>query len=97
MNENTKVLRRLAAGAGAVGTTLMLASCGGDGGGGNNDAPPVPPVTSNTPPASTSASPEGFIAYLKTVVAIQSDTADPLDLTGFVAPVADTSEPDASI
>ena len=71
-----------------------LASCGGS----DNGSPPTAATpVSNTPPASASANVGGFIAYVKTVVASSSDTASPIDLTGFVAPTDDTGPFDPTI
>lgn len=75
-------------------TVVSLASCGGSS---NNDTPPAPPAASNQPPASASSSVAGFIAYLKTLVVTMQDTVEPLDLTGFIAPVSDTTEPDPGV
>jgi hypothetical protein len=84
-----------------VGRTLLgiacltvLASCGGH----DDGAAPIAPIAvSNTPPASASADVSGFIAFMKTLVATQQDASDPLDLTAFVAPTIDTTDPDPSI
>lgn len=77
-------------------TVMALASCGG---GNDNGGPPPapPPAASNQPPPSASSSVAGFIAYLKTLVVTKQDTVEPLDLTGFVAPVSDTTEPDPGV
>ncbi len=74
---------------------LALASCGG---GGDDGGPPsVAPVATNTPPASASGSSDGFVAFLKTLVATTPDNTEPLDLSAFTAPVNDTGDPDPSI
>lgn len=77
-----------------LGLALLLASCGG-----NDDGAPVPvtPVDSNQPPASASATSDGFIAFLKTVVVTMPETTTPLDVTNFVAPTSDTALPDTTI
>jgi len=89
-----KAIRRAAGGMVAIATVTMLASCGG-----SDDGQPVvvPPVASNTPPASASVDVNGFIAFMKALVATQQDTAQPLDVTAFVAPTTDTGLPDPSI
>ena len=74
--------------------TFVLASCGG-----SDDGGPavVAPPASNQPPASASQNVDGFIAYLKLLVVTKPETTEPLDVTAFVAPTTDTSEPDPSI
>lgn len=79
----------------AIASVALLASCGGGGDDGGNDN--TPPAPSNTPPASASSSVDGFIAYLQGLVVTRQDTSEPLDVTAFVAPTSDTTEPDASI
>ena len=81
----------------AIAVTVLLASCGGsDDGTPAPVTPPTTPVSSNTPPASASATSDGFIAYLKTIVPTKPDTTDPLDVATFVAPTS-TGDPDPSI
>jgi len=58
----------------------MLAACGG----GDDDTP------STTVPASAGASSASFVSYLRGLAT--NNTAEPLSLDGFVAPVDDTSE-----
>lgn len=90
----TSRFQRLAIGAG-VALSVLLASCGG---GGDDGGPaPVPPVVSNTPPDSASASTDGFIAYLKILVATMPENTEPLDVASFVAPTSDTAPFDPSI
>lgn len=90
------VVRRLrvAGTIAALCASAFLASCGGSDDG---PAPVTPPVASNTPPASAAASTDGFIAFLKTVVPTRPETTDPLDVTGFTAPVTEVGDPDQSI
>ena len=73
----------------------VLASCGGSSGGSGDNSTPAP--VSNTPPDTASASVTGFIAYLKTLVATRQNTVEPLDVTTFVAPKSDNTEPDTTI
>ncbi len=87
--------RRLGLVAAGLVVAGSLASCGGHDDG--NPTPPPPAPTSNTPPASAAGSVDGFIAYLKTVVAVPLDTSDPLDVSTFVAPTSDVTEPDPTI
>ncbi len=94
--KSLKLARRIALGLAGVGAAVVLASCGGgnDDNNGNNNPPPP---ASNQPPASASASVDGFIAYLKTLVVQFPETGEPLDLTNFTAPTSDTTEPDPSV
>jgi hypothetical protein len=96
MNMKTsKILTQAARGALVVGAAGALASCGGS----DHDDNNVPPVAIdfNIPPASASASVDGFIAFMKGVVATTPDTLAPLDVANFVAPTSDTTEPDQTI
>jgi hypothetical protein len=63
-----------------------LAACGG--GGGHDE----PPATSEVPP-SASASIDGWIDYLKKLVASSADTLEPVDTAGVNGPTDETSEP----
>ncbi len=65
----------------------VVVACGG------NDFQ-TPPATSSVP-ASASASVNGFIAYLKLLVASGSaaDVLEPVDTTGVTGPTDDTIEP----
>jgi hypothetical protein len=65
----------------------VLAACGG---GGGDDA--APPVTSQVP-ASASQSVDGFISFLRELVASAADMLEPVDTTNVVPPTDDTSEP----
>lgn len=64
----------------------FLAGCGGS----NNDD--GPPATSEVP-ASASASIDGFIQYLKALVASSADTLEPVDVSAVTPPLDETSEP----
>lgn len=72
----------------AASIAVGLAACGGGGGKGGGGG-----VAANTPPASASASVQGFVSYLQGIVATRSESAEPVDLSGFVAPSSDTDEP----
>jgi hypothetical protein len=75
---------------GSLATAGLLAACGGD------DFQ-NPPATSQVP-ASASASIDGFIAYLKQLVATDptvADTLEPVDTSMVTPPVDETSEPQA--
>ncbi len=89
-----RIARRVIRPALALAVVALVASCGGNDDGGGSSAPPA---TSNTPPASASASVDGFIAYLKGLVATMQDTVEPLNVDGFTAPTSDTTEPDPTV
>ena len=78
--------------AAAVVCSTLLAACGGGGG----DATPVPPATSQVPP-SASVSIDGFVSYLKDLVASSADLLEPVDVSGVTPPTDDTASPDTSI
>ncbi len=63
----------------------VVAACGG------NDFQ-NPPATSAVPP-SASASVNGFITYLKELVASMADTLEPADTSMVTGPTDDTIEP----
>ena len=67
-------------------SAALVAACGG--GGGNDD----PPATSEVPP-SASASIDGFVDYLKKLVASSADTLEPVDTAAVTGPTDETSEP----
>ena len=64
----------------------VLAACGG----GDNNAPPPPTAQV---PASASQSVEGFISYLRDLVASMADTLEPVDTSAVTPPTDDTAEP----
>jgi hypothetical protein len=68
----------------ALAVAALLAACGG-----GHDAPPA---TSEVPP-SASASIDGWIDYLKKLVASSADTLEPVDTAGVTGPTDETSEP----
>jgi len=63
----------------------VLAACGG-----SDDAPP--PATSQVP-ASASQSVDGFIGYLRLLVASMADPLEPVDTSAVVPPTDDAAEP----
>ena len=71
----------------AVAAAALVAACGG------NDFQ-TPPATSSVP-ASASASIDGFIAYLKLLVASGpgADTLEPVDTSMVTGPTDETSDP----
>jgi len=70
----------------ALATAALLAACGG------SDFQSSPPATSEVP-ASASQSIDGFVAYLKDLVASAADMLEPVDTSAVTGPVDDTSEP----
>ena len=72
----------------ALTVAILLAACGGGGG----DAVPVPAATAQVPP-SASASPDGFISFLKDLVASAADMLEPVDTSGVTPQVDNVSEP----
>jgi ABC-type glycerol-3-phosphate transport system substrate-binding protein len=70
----------------AFAAASVLAACGGD----DFRADPAP--TSQVP-ASASQSVDGFIDYLKQLVASAADMLEPVDTSGVVGPTDETSEP----
>jgi hypothetical protein len=74
----------------ALAVTVVAAACGG-----GSDFVNTPPATSQVP-ASASASIDGFIAYLKDLVATpvaMADTLEPVDTSMVTPPTDETSEP----
>lgn len=69
----------------ALAAAALVAACGG------NDHSD-PPATSEVP-ASASASVDGFIDYLKRLVASAADTLEPVNTAMVTAPVDDIREP----
>ncbi len=70
----------------ALAAATVLAACGG------NDFQNDPPATSEVP-ASASQSIDGFIGYLKLLVASAADMLEPVDTSMVVGPSDETSEP----
>jgi hypothetical protein len=62
-----------------------LTACGG----GGDD---TPPATAQVP-ASASESTDGFVSYLKALVASDADTLPPVDVSTVAPPADDTSPP----
>ncbi|MGZ5715161.1 MAG: hypothetical protein ACXWIG_13465 [Caldimonas sp.] len=77
---------RIQAPLAALAAAVLVAACGG------NDFPAAPPATSQVPP-SASASIDGFIAYLKELIASAADMLEPVDTSMVTAPKDETSEP----
>ena len=71
----------------AIVAASVLGACGGGGG----DVNP-PPATSQVP-ASASQSVDGFIGYLKDLVASMADMLEPVDTSAVTPPTDDAAEP----
>lgn len=72
----------------AIVVAAALAACGGGG-----DSGAVAPGPTDQVPPSASASTDGFISYLKALVASAADMLEPVDTSGVVAPKDEVSEP----
>ncbi len=99
MTERLRTMRVASAVALAAGV-LMLAGCGG---GGGSDGGPTNigdsggsggsgGTSGGTLPATALQNSDGFIAYVKQVVANKLDSSEPIDLGGAVAPTSNTAE-----
>ena len=69
-------------------TAAALSGCGG----GDYRPPPTPAVTSEVP-ASASLTVDGFIGYMKALVASAADTLQPVDVSTVTPPTDDTIQP----
>jgi len=69
----------------------VLVACGG--GGGDDNSPPPPPPATVEVPGSASASVDGFVAYLKELVASAADLLEPVDVSAVTPPGSETAEP----
>ena len=72
---------------GAVLAASVLAACGGGG-----DDHPAPPATAQVPPIA-SQSVDGFIGYLRDLIASMADLLEPVDTSAVTPPTDDTVEP----
>jgi hypothetical protein len=81
----------------AAACTALAGCFGGGGGDDNGGGAATTPVTGNDPgngvPQSALASVAGLVAYLQTLIAGSSDTAQPVSLDGVTLPVDDTAPP----
>jgi hypothetical protein len=75
---------------GAVVAATVLAACGG----GDDDGPP--PATSQVP-ASASQSVDGFIGYLRDLVASMADLLEPVDTSAVAPPTDDGAAPQKGV
>ena len=74
----------------ALAVAAALAACGG---GGDDNCCAAAPGPAEQVPSTASASSDGFIAYLKALVATAADMLEPVDTAGVVGQVDDTGEP----
>ena len=65
----------------------VLGACGG-----GDDNPPPPAATAQVP-ASANQSIDGFVSYLKELVASAADMLEPVDTSAVVPPADDVGEP----
>jgi len=72
----------------ALVAAAVVGACGGGGDGGVA----APPATSQVPP-SASTSVDGFISFLKDLVASAADTLEPVDTGTVLAPTDDVGDP----
>jgi hypothetical protein len=79
----------------AIGAVMVLVACGGGGGdnGGSASGSNNPPPVTAEVPASASASVDGFVGYLKALVAAAADLLEPVDIAAVMPPGSDTAEP----
>lgn len=71
----------------ALGAAFVLVACGGGNDGG-------PPATDGVP-ADATASSGAFVSYVKALVAVESDTLEPFDISKLEAPTSETDDPAA--
>jgi hypothetical protein len=90
--------RKLFAVSQAMATAALLAACGG----GSHDDPPAappppppPPSAAEVVPASASASVQGMVSYLQTLSTVKPDDKEAADVSTFMPPVSDDTEPSA--
>ena len=75
-------------------SALLLAACGGGGGGGGSPVVTDPPVAGTDIPLSATTSSAGAIAFVKSVQASSSESAEPLVAGGATLATSETDEPD---
>ncbi len=94
MKRNKLKARHLLA-ASAAAATLALAACGGGGGGGGFPVGSLPIGGGGSPAADGQI--DGFIAYVKSLVATAPETTEAVDVAQYdPPPVSDSQEPMAT-
>lgn len=91
----THVFSFLPAWVRALPLAALLAACGGGGVGGIAEVPSEPLVSGTDVPVSATTSSSGAIAFVRSVIGMTSETADPLVLGDAVLATSDTDEPEA--
>lgn len=84
--KNSHINRHLRTAAAALGAAAMFAACGG-----GDDSPPPAPTAEV--PASAGMSVDGWIGYLKALVASAADMLEPVDVSAVTPPGSETAEP----
>lgn len=75
----------------------LLAACGGGGDGGRFVFTPPPAATPPTQPPAMADAYEGFVAYVKGLIASALDMAEPADVAAFdPPPTSDVKDPVAT-
>jgi hypothetical protein len=77
-------LKQAAALGGVLLATTVLVACGGGGDGAS-------PMAPDTVPPSAGTSTQSFVTFLQGLD--KSDSAEPMELAGFLPPIDDTAEP----
>jgi hypothetical protein len=91
-------VKTLLGAASALATALLLTACLGGGSDYSAPSTPTTPTQPATPTLATAAaSVSGLLDYMKLQVASLLDTAEPTDVSSFVPPTSDTTEPDPSV
>lgn len=72
----------------------VLAALGGCFGGGDDAPAPTPPPPTAAVPDSASQSSAGLVTYLKTLIAADAETLEPVDLGTFAPVQPEDSEPE---
>lgn len=87
--------RKLRTAALLAACTLVLAGCfGGSDGDGDDGAPGNAGGPLDSVPASASADSAGFIAYLRSLVALQPEDREPVGIEAVTPPTPDGTEPE---
>jgi hypothetical protein len=78
---------------------MLLAACGGGGDGDDIESrgPQDPAIAGTEVPTSATTSSAGALAFVKSVAATSSNTADPIVVGNAVLATSDTDEPDQGV